>query len=159
MCENEIILPEGWEIDRQEGNKLILKEKKPELPNTWEKCLRKLAVLEKDLSFINDDGAIFDTSLEGEDDYDNWKNIFPKEYATPMLALMQLLVCYKAWVEEEPNWTNPCTFKYVIWVKNGLLCKDRIKDVHQILTFSSKQLCDKFFDTFQFLLYKAKPLL
>ena len=40
----EIVLPEGWEIDKIENNKIILKESKKELPKTWEECANILSV-------------------------------------------------------------------------------------------------------------------
>lgn len=44
METKEIILPEGWEIDKVENNKIILKESKKELPKTWEECANILSV-------------------------------------------------------------------------------------------------------------------
>lgn len=38
MNTKEFVFPEGWEIDKIENNKIILKESKKELPKTWEEC-------------------------------------------------------------------------------------------------------------------------
>ena len=42
METKEIIIPQGWEIDEVEDNKIIIKEIKKELPKTWEECIAKI---------------------------------------------------------------------------------------------------------------------
>lgn len=46
---NEIIIPEGFEVDKVENNKIILKQSKKELPVSWEECLLSI----KNVEFID----------------------------------------------------------------------------------------------------------
>jgi hypothetical protein len=155
MNTKEIILPEGWVIDKQIGNKLIVKENKYSLDN-WRKCYDKLFFEEK-LCFINEVSNI-DYDLPEEPSL-GWINVFPKEYGKPMLALMQLLVCYKAWIGDwKPDWTADYT-KYCIRVNNEEVVMDRFTGMQHILAFPTLNMRNKFLETFKDLLEQAKPLL
>ena len=74
MEQKEIIIPQGWEIDKVDDNKILLKKSKKELPKTWEECYKLLGRGE----FIGVDSDII-----------NIDNTIGK----PMLALCKLLVC------------------------------------------------------------------
>jgi hypothetical protein len=160
MNTKEIILPDGWVIDKQEGNKLILKEDKPEL-NNWEKCFDKLNEFDDKtykLSYINSTSVIMPLHVEGPIT-NMFYNAIPKEYAKPMLALMQLLVCYKAWVGDwKPDWSTDYT-KYCIHVNNGELVRGNFTSMQHILAFPTLDIRDKFLETFKDLLEQAKPLI
>jgi hypothetical protein len=162
MMTKEIILPEGWCVDKIEDGKIILKEpeKEPEL-NTWEKCCRQLTAVKEDLAFIDEDGNISNlTSLCDEDDIAWYNNVFPKEYAEPMLALMQLLVCYKAWVGNwKPDWEDASTTKYDIYIGYNTPQKTWSISSQHLLAFPTLDMRDKFFETFKDLIEQAKPLL
>lgn len=88
METKEIIIPQGWEIDKVEDNKVILKESKEELPKTWEKCIAKI----KNLEYISSNGGIYELDFNVGTVDDKINNI-PIGLGKPMLALMQLLVC------------------------------------------------------------------
>jgi hypothetical protein len=155
MNTKEITLPDGWVIDKQIGNKLILKERKFELDD-WKKCYDKLFYEEK-LCFINEVSNV-DYDLPEEPSW-GWRNVFPKEYGEPMLALMQLLTCYKAWVGNwKPDWSTDYT-KYCIHVNNGELVRGNFTSMQHILAFPTLDIRDKFLETFKDLLEQAKPLI
>jgi hypothetical protein len=156
MNTKEIILPDGWVIDKQEGNKLILKEDKPKLDN-WEKCF---AVLHYPygLVYINHNSDISGIGL-GETAIPKNHKVFPREYSSAMLALTQLLVCYKAWVGDwKPDWTESYT-KYCIRVNNEEVTTGNFTSTHALLAFPTSDMRDKFLETFKDLLKQAKPLL
>jgi hypothetical protein len=151
-------LPESWVINKQEGNKLILKENKPEL-DTWEKCFEKLNEFDNKtykLSYINSTSVIMPLHVDGPIT-DMFNNAIPKEYAKPMLALMQLLVCYKAWVGNwEPDWKNLDMKKYCIFPDYNMI---ETVTTQRTLAFPTEKMANKFLNTFKDLLERAKPLL
>jgi hypothetical protein len=82
----EITLPDGWVIDKQIGNKLILKENEPEFLDTWGKCFEKLNS-KHTLGYINQNSIFVHLFNKTKASLLNIKT-FPEEYAEPMLALM-----------------------------------------------------------------------
>jgi hypothetical protein len=77
-----------------------------------------------------------------------------------MLALMQLLTCYKAWVNNyTPNWVCPWQDKYSIYVTQNELRVVKSGADSSLFTFSTEEECKNFLETFQDLLEQAKPLL
>jgi hypothetical protein len=156
MNTKEITLPDGWVIDKQVGNKLILKEDKPKL-DTWEKCF---AVLHYPygLVYINHNSDISGIGL-GETAIPKNHKVFPREYSLAMLTLCQLLVCYKAWIGDwKPDWSTDYT-KYCIHVNNGELVRGNFTGMQHILAFPTLDIRDKFLETFKDLLEQAKPLI
>jgi hypothetical protein len=151
----EIVIPDGWVIDKQIGNKLILKEDNNVL-NDWTKCYKKL-LSEGELCYINKVSDL---------DYDSpenspicWTNTFPKKYEHPMFALMQLLTCYQAWVGDwKPDWDD-CHPHYVITVIQNQLVRESYISANKLLAFPTEEMCDDFFHAFKDLLEDAKPLL
>lgn len=111
MNTKEIVLPEGWEIDKVENNKIILKESKKELPKTWEECANILS--SGIVEYIDDHSGII--SIYSSDIIPiNDKNILPTGLGKPMLALCQLLVCREVYRQGwKPNWSEG-TNKYCI---------------------------------------------
>jgi hypothetical protein len=157
MNTKEITLPDGWVIDKQVGNKLILKEDKPKL-DTWEKCF---AVLHYPygLVYINHNSDISGIGL-GETAIPKNHKVFPREYSSAMLALTQLLVCYKAWVGDwKPDWKNLKNDKYCISVQCDKIIRHCVTTTQHILLFPTSDMRDKFLETFKDLLKQAKPLL
>jgi hypothetical protein len=156
MNTKEIIIPEGWVIDKQVDNKLILKECKSE-PDDWKKCY-DILFSKRELCFINEVSNI-DYDLPEEPSL-CWKNVFPKEYAEPILALMQLLTCYKAYVGDwKPDWNNIDIIKYCICIDQLQPKRSRSLGVQRVLAFPTVDMRDKFLETFEDLLEQAKPLL
>lgn len=81
METKEMIIPQGWEIDKVKGNKIILKESNKELPKTWEECIAKI----KDLEYI-DRNCIYKATFSAET-ASNHINDIPIGLGKPMLAL------------------------------------------------------------------------
>lgn len=80
----KIVLPDGWEIDKVEGNEIILKESKKELPKTWEDCIET----------FNKTEYLFGNDVKiNPDKTANYKYVLPIGLGKPILALCQLLVC------------------------------------------------------------------
>lgn len=162
METKEITLPEGWVIDKQEGNKLILKE---ELTlDIWKNCFIKLNDYSDGtykLSYINDLSIIQPRHVnDGYAIGTAFHNTIPKEYAEPILALMQLLVCYKAWVNNyTPDWTCPYHDKYCICVGENKLDVVKSDFISRLFTFPTEKKCRNFLTTFRDLLEQARPLL
>jgi hypothetical protein len=156
MNTKEIIIPDGWIIDKQEGNKLILKEDNPKL-NTWENCFDKLNS-KHILGYINQD-SIFTHFFPGAEANLLNTKAFPEDYAESMLALYQLLVCYKAWVGDwKPNWIES-HIKYCIYVRGEEIIRGNFTSTYNLLAFPTLDIRDKFLETFKDLLEQAKPLL
>jgi hypothetical protein len=154
----EITLPDGWVIDKQIGNKLILKESKPELLDTWEKCFEKLNS-KHTLGYINPNSIFIHFFGRTETSSFNAK-AFPEEYAKPMLALMQLLVCYKAWIGDwKPDWEDVNSRKYCIYSKCDEILTTTTITIQHTLAFPTSDIRDKFLEIFKDLIGQAKPLL
>ena len=137
--EKTITIPDGWEFDRiDENGNIVLKEKKKELPKTWEECLK---VVDK-TEYITNDCEIYDGSIEkliktfgGIADAD--RNLLPLGLGKPMLALCQLLVCRNAWWKQlgwKPNWTDN-NDKYCISIYNGNIAPQILSSTSSILSF------------------------
>jgi hypothetical protein len=156
----EITLPDSWIIDKQEGNKLILKEDLTKL-NTWESCFDKL-FSEQGLRVIDSEGffALPHVKMKHKS---VGKTIIPVEYTYSMLALMQLLVCYKAWIGDwKPDWENDWEsdpYKFYIRADMYRITLGATKNEWHIFTFPTEEMANRFLDTFKALLEKAKPLL
>lgn len=96
----KIVLPDGWEIDKVEGNEIILKESKTVLPNTWEGCIAVLV----------DNNRLDERTIAG----DSPRLYVPKESSKSFQALSKLLVCREVYRQGwKPNW-NESKAKYVI---------------------------------------------
>lgn len=155
MNTKEIILPEGWEIDKVENNKIILKESKKELPKTWDECANILSrrVCER----IDSDGSIkpvYESSV--------WivcKNLLPLKLGKPMLALHQLLVCREVYRQGwKPDWLSS-EVKHCIGVSSNKIYSSPSVSCNFILSFQSGEIRDKFLENFRDLIEEAKELL
>ena len=156
METKEIIIPQGWEIDKVENNKIILKESKKELPKTWEECIAKI----KDLEYIHRNGFINKTTFEANVNLiSKHINDIPIGLGKPMLALMQLLVCREVYRQ---GWKPDCSYGKTKWtieyVDNcvlTLVCTQASK----VLSFQSEEIRDKFLENFKELIEEAKELI
>lgn len=155
METKEIIIPQGWEIDKVEGNKVILKESKKELPKTWEECITKV----KDLECIDSNGDIDEVDFNFGIIYDHVNDI-PKGLGKPVLALMQLLVCREVYRQGwKPDWTNTNENKYCI-INNFNKIETSINaSISKVLSFQSEEVKDKFLENFKDLIKEAKELI
>ena len=82
-----------------------------------------------------------------------------REYAEAFLALMQLIRFRDIWNEDlVPDWTNVEITKYVIRYDSSIVSTRRTT-LSSPLVFKTKELRDKFLETFRDLIETAKPLL
>ena len=160
MGTKEIILPDGWEIKKYSGNKIIIGEKERKLPMTWKEC----AIVVNDFEKINIYSEVISLDVDemkyqiGDDD----KKLLPKGLGEPMLALCQLLICRNAWWKRlgwRPDWENGFEDKFFIGNYRGIIDKGRTTTWDRVLAFPTSEVRDKFLDTFHALIEEAKELL
>ena len=117
--EKTMPVPDGWEFDRiDESGNIVLREKKKELPKTWEECLKCV----NDLELIEDGCCIEKWNFARQDDNgyihnEQDHNLLPYGLGKPMLALCQLLVCRNAWWKRlgwKPDWNDRKSLKHCI---------------------------------------------
>ena len=142
--ECEII--DGYEFDKVENNKIILKPIKPKYPKTYVECCEVIA---------------------------NSKPYAMNEHYTDVNKLLQtlqtLFICRNAYWkiagEEmglgkpwEPNWTTfegmPAIFRF----RYNIVC-DSIKNQHCLLVFPTEEMRDTFYKNFKDLIEECKELL
>lgn len=166
METKEIIIPQGWEIDKVEDNKVIIKESKKELPKTWEECIAKI----KDLEYISNNGGIYKLDFNADivtnqmqlngDMVTNQINDIPVGLGKPMLALMQLLVCREVYRQGwKPNWFDSKTKKWVIENINDNITSMAYMQTSKVLSFQSAEIRDQFLENFRDLIEEAKELI
>lgn len=156
METKEIIIPQGWEIDKVEGNKVILKEGKKELPKTWFECLYKY---KGDLEYIHNSTSNIASHVANGFFLECDKNLLPKGLGKPVLALMQLLVCREmyrgGW---KPDWSD-CKSKWAIEYVNNHIAKANYIQTSKVLSFQSEEIRDLFLKNFKSLIEEAKELI
>lgn len=154
----EIILPEGWEVDKIENGKVILKEVEDKYPKTWEKCLKLLPTVEytdtnSDMHYLSPSSTSFAIPTRFA------HNCVPEGYCKKVLALCQLLICRNAyWGNWVPNW-KASTPKYVIRINRAEAILEDARFYHQILAFPDREMRDTFYKNFKDLIEEAKELL
>ena len=157
MKTKEIILPEGWEVDEVEDGKIVLKEKKKELPETWEECFDKL----EDKDWVNNWSEVTIIKRKLTPEKEN-KNILPAGFGKPILALCQLLVCRNAWWKQlhyKPNWLDHNEKKYCVHAIDGYVTWSTHSQFPRILAFPTQEVCKEFKEAFKDLIEEAKELL
>ena len=155
METKEMIIPQGWEIDKVKGNKIILKEDKKYLPKTWEECIAKI----KDLECIDRNSCI-DTATFSDDVASNHINDIPIGLGKPMLALCQLLVCREVYRQGwKPNWKDDKEIKYCIERVENWITKETYTLTAKVLSFQSAEIRDEFLENFRDLIEEAKELI
>ena len=155
METKEIIIPQGWEIDKVEDNKVILKESKKELPKTWEECIAKI----KDLECIDSNGDIDEVDFN-VGIVTNHINDIPIGLGKPMLALCQLLVCREVYRQGwKPNWKDDKEIKYCIERVENYITKETYELTSKVLSFQSAEIRDEFLENFRDLIEEAKELI
>lgn len=137
-----------------EGNEIILKESKKELPKTWKECYKQLGRGE----YISSVCSIGDITLTSP--CEERRNILPISLGKPMLALMQLLICREVYRQGwKPNWEDNISNKYCIeGFKNGTR-SILYGYIHRILSFQSEEVRDLFLENFHDLIEEAKELI
>lgn len=156
--EKEIIIPDGWEVEKVEGNKVILKESKKELPKTWEECYKLYAGRNK-REYISNFSDICSIDEVKDDVSNSSRNCIPAGLGKPLLALCQLLVCRDVYRNGwKPDW-NDGSIKSIIEYNDRRICKSHTAVVSRILSFQSDEVRDKFLENFKDLIEEAKELI
>ena len=150
----KITPPEGYEIDKEKSTfeEIVFKKIENSLPMSWE----ELGVVKGYyISVSSDINDIFYTNA-----IDNNRNVFPtKEEAKAMLAMAQLCQLRDRWNGGwKADWEND-TEKYCIYSYNCKLEKSAFNYTYNPMAFKTKELRDKFMETFKDLLEEAKPFL
>ena len=155
METKEIIIPQGWEIDKVKGNKIILMESNKELPKRWEECIAKI----KDLEYISSNGDIDELDFNLGTVYDHINDI-PKGLGKPILALMQLLVCREVYRQGwKPDWTKASENKYCIINYFNEIQPTDYCFTDRVLSFQSAEIRNQFLENFKDLIEEAKELI
>ena len=141
MKEKELILPDGWEVRKVKGNRIILGEKEKELPKTWGECNKGTA-----MSYY--------PSI-------NW--YVPNEHEVAIKALCKLLICRNAWWKElgwKPDW-NKCgePFNWCIHSEGSFVSVSTHSKFNRILAFPTRDIAKMFLESFRDLIEEAKELL
>ena len=134
----EIIIPEGWEVDKVENGKVILKKKNPVFPSTFEECL----------------------SSVGSDPY--YSIHLPRGKSKAINSLCRLIICRDTWWKQlnwNPNWENMGNLKYCIHMTGRTLQTTTHSIFPRILAFPTREVCDEFLEAFNDLIEEAKELL
>lgn len=139
MNTKELILPDDWEVKEVVDNKIILKEKKTELPKMWEECSKAV-------------GMTYYPSID-------WN--VPNENKAAIRALCKLLVCRNAWWKQlgwKPDWEKPDEKHCIVFKCDGI--EKQVKTYEGcILAFPKYEIRDQFLDSFRDLIKEAKELL
>lgn len=159
METKEIILPQGWEVDKIENGKIFLKEIVKKLPKTWEEFCEK-APMKSGECYIN---SASDVGMYDEGDYRHSlydkSALSDKQTANAFLALMQLIQlrdCYRqGW---KPDWGNN-KYKQCIVCYEGNIKQETYAHTQFILSFQSKEIRDEFLENFRDLIVQAKELI
>lgn len=155
----EIILPDGFVVDKIENGKIILKSSSTDDLNCWEKCAKYLKEKEY-LEYITTNSEV--QHLKGFYDIDEYDfNLLPEGYGKIILALFQLLICRNAWWKKanwKPNWSDG-KLKYCITHINNKLSRWNTLYNSHVLAFPTREMRDEFCSTFKDLIEQAKDLL
>ena len=133
-----IKIPEGWEVDKVENGKVILKKGNPVLPGTFEECL----------------------SSVGSDPY--YSIHLPRGKSKAINSLCKLIICREAWWKQlnyKPNWFDHNEKKYCIHVIDGYVTWSTHSQFPRILAFPTQEVCNEFKEAFKNLIEEAKELL
>lgn len=138
---------DGYEFDRVENDKIILKVVKHKYPKTYEECCSVIGI--------------------------NWYDIeidIPQPYQQKMFNFLKLRICRDAYwkiVGEEmglgkpwePDWTNENQEKYCICYGDGNIRKITWRIYNSILAFPTEEVRDVFYENFKDLIEQCKELL
>ena len=148
----KITPPEGYEVDKEKStfSEIVFKKLEPTLPMSWE----ELKEVKGCFIYQNNVHSVIDKAI------DRNRNVFPtKEEAKAMLAIAQLCQLRDKWNGGwKANWKDD-TVKYCIIPFENSLAKDSYYRTNRSMVFKTKELRDKFMETFKDLLEEAKPFL
>ena len=141
--------------------KEIKEIKKIVLPNTWEEFCEMYPIKEDQKEWYIDIDSTPRYAYEGVRCFEDGKNILPsKQTAFAHLALMQLHQlrdCYRqGWL---PNWKDEDQIKWAIYFDEDVLTVGYMYYYSRFLTFQSKEIAEKFFNNFGYLIRTAGDLI
>ena len=150
----KITPPEGYEVDKEKStfSEIVFKKLEPNLPMSWE----ELGIIKG--YYISSNSNIDNVSMTNAVDIN--RNVFPsKEEAKAMVAMAQLCQLRDRWNGGwKPDWKDN-TVKYCIISFKNILYKEFYCNINHSIVFKTKELRDKFMETFKDLLEEAKPFL
>ena len=150
----KITPPEGYEVDKEKStfDKIIFKKIENSFPMSWEELERV-----KGYYVSSDSDMLYCTYYPTRE---ATRNIFPSmEEAKAMLAMAQLCQLRDRWNDGwKADWEDG-TVKYCIGSFKNILRGYLYYDTCTPMAFKSKELRDKFMETFKDLLEEAKPFL
>lgn len=159
--EQKITIPEGYELQKISDSEYKIVKKEVKLPESWSEFCETHPVKEGEawIDYTSEIVCGEGTDTEGRDNELD-KNVLPnKAYAEAILALCQLIQlrdCYRqGW---KPDWSDVTMRKYSIHFKNGYLQKEYFYEQQHIFCFQSSEIRDKFYNNFNDLIEKIKPL-
>lgn len=141
----EIVLPEGFVVDKIENGKIILKAN-DEL-NSWEKCIKYLNK-EEGLYYISACSTI-QPVYKRDICPDLDKNLLPKDCGKGVLALYQLLVCRNAWWKKYNCKPKEDDTGYGIIPTPKGVRNIQASPASGIFNFDKSEIRDKFYETFK----------
>lgn len=160
METKEIVLPQGWEVDKIENGKIILKESKKELPKTWEDCYREYSKNHhREAINLNADVIPMESLDQNEPVPISSKTNLPAGLGRPVLALHQLLICRDVYRQGwKPDW-DKATLKYCIeFTATGILLISKVHTGY-IFSFQSEEVAQLFIKNFLGLLRQVQQLM
>ena len=151
----KITPPEGYEVDKEKStfSEIVFKKLEPNLPMSWEE-LEEVKGYFVHLNSEISGHLMIDKSVAYS------RNVFPtKEEAKAMRAMAQLCQLRDAWNGEwRADWED-CTEKHCIVSCRNVLYKGICYHISHPMAFKTRELRDKFMETFKDLLEEAKPFL
>ena len=151
----KITPPEGYEVDKEKStfDKIVFKKLESNLPMSWEELGEVEGYFIYEHSGINVHPVI-DIAVAYN------RNLFPtKEEAEAMRAMAQLCQLRDRWNGGwKPDWEDN-TPKYCIVSRKNILYTDFCYNTSASIAFKTRELRDKFMETFKDLLEEAKPFL
>lgn len=154
---NIIIIPEGFEIDKEQSTdrQIVLKKIKADRPMSWEQYCEKMKG--KDSYYFSDIDEVvkpseFDHKIAVSEFVD-------KEDVEAFAAFSKLLKLRKNWVGDwKPDWTKT-KYKFSIITKSNNVCQGINTTLSRSMSFPTAEMRDEFLDCFKDLLEQAKTLL
>lgn len=156
--------PEGFEavakvVDGVTSISFIPKVVEKKLPTNLN---QSISYLPETCYYIDDKGSIMDFEKKNVADATlaDPNILTSKEYAEAFLALMQLIRFRDIWNEDWiADWGENSDEKYAIYFDDNRIECSYFYSTRHVLVFKTKELRDKFLETFKDLIETAKPLL
>ena len=153
MKEIQITPPEGYEIDQEKStfSKIVFKAINTKFPK-WEDL--------KELEGFYIDGSSHVSSIKTHTVRPGDRNILPtNELAEAMIALCQLLYLRNlVWNGWKPDYCDD-NRKYIIFQRKGMIYDGVTIYLNRILMFPTREVRDKFLESYRDLIEQAKELL